>query len=128
MEKKLYKSLTILIAIVWLINGLGCKVMNLVPRHQQIVEQILGAEYARELTVMIGVSEIIMAIWILSGFKSKLNAFTQILIVATMNVLEFVLVPELLMWGKLNSMFALLFISVVGYNEFVLNNDKLFRS
>ncbi|GAA3521345.1 hypothetical protein GCM10022393_39630 [Aquimarina addita] len=96
----------------------------MVPRHQEIVGEILGETYARELTFLIGISEIIMAIWIISGIKPKVNAILQILIVATMNILEFVLVPDLLLWGKANSSFALLFIIFVYFNEFVLNNKN----
>lgn len=62
-----------------------------------------------------------MAVWIISKFKSKLNAIIQILVVGTMNILEFIFVPDLLLWGRFNSVFALLFIGIVYYNEFVLN-------
>ena len=120
-KENLHKTLQTLIAIIWLINGLVCKLMNLTPRHHQIVEQILGSEYSYQLTTIIGISEIIMALWILSGYKSKANAFIQIIIIAVMNIIEFVLVPELLLWGKMNSMFAFMFICIVGYSEFVLN-------
>lgn len=64
-----------------------------------------------------------MAVWVLSKFKSKLNAITQILIVAAMNILEFILVPDLLLWGKLNLVFALIFVAIVYYNEFVLREN-----
>lgn len=95
----------------------------MVPRHEQIIARILGEEHSRPFSILIGISEILMAIWILTGLKSKLNAFVQIIIVATMNVLEFILVPDLLLWGKLNSLFAFLFIIVVYYNEFILNSQ-----
>lgn len=117
------KILTIFIAAVWLLNGLICKVLNLVPRHQQIVAEILGQEHSRILTILIGIAEIVMAIWVISKYKSKINATLQIAIVATMNLLEFLLVPELLMWGKLNSLFAIVFIFLVWYNEFVLPKE-----
>ncbi|ADR22341.1 DoxX-like family protein [Marivirga tractuosa] len=119
--RTLHKTLTLLIATVWLINGLACKVLNLVPRHEQIVASILGDENSRLFTVLIGLSEIIMAIWILTKFKSKLNAIVQIITVATMNTLEFIFVPELLLWGRFNIIFAFIFISLVYYNEFILN-------
>ena len=77
------------------------KVLNLVPRHQEIVSRILGEDYSRIATVLIGVSEIIMFFWIISGFKSKLNAVVQIFVIAIMNTLEFILVPDLLLWGTL---------------------------
>ncbi len=66
-----------------------------------------------------------MAVWILSGIKARLNAITQILVIATMNIMEFIFVPELLLWGRANSFFALLFILVIYYNEFLLNKKLL---
>lgn len=109
------------IALVWIANGLLCKVLNLVPRHEQIVARILGTDFSRPLTILIGISEIGMAIWFLIGIKSRLNTIAQIAIVATMNIIEFILVPDLLLWGKLNSLFAVLFIFVVYFNHFHLN-------
>ena len=120
-KKRIYKILTLCIAMVWIVNGLFCKVLNFVPRHEQIVAQILGGEYSRSLTILIGFSEVVMAIWILSKFKPKLNAMAQIIIVGSMNTLEFILAPELLLWGKLNSLFAFIFILIVFFNEFYLN-------
>lgn len=124
-KKNIHKILTYCIATTWIANGLFCKVLNLVPRHEQIVAGILGDDHSRLLTILIGLSEIIMAVWILSAYKTKLNAIAQIAVVATMNTLEFILVPDLLLWGKLNSLFAFVFILVVYYNEFHLNNKQL---
>ena len=124
-NRRIYKILTYCIATVWIANGLFCKVLNLVPRHEQIVAKILDADYSRILTILIGLSEIVMAIWILSGYKTKLNAIAQITIVATMNTLEFILVPDLLLWGQLNSLFAFMFILVISINEFYLNKKQL---
>ena len=123
-KSKIYNAIIYFISLVWLINGLFCKVLNLVPRHQQIVSKILGESYARELTLLIGFSEIVMAIWILSRLKSKINASVQIFIVITMNIIEFVLAKDLLLWGALNSVFALFFVSIVYYNEFVINRKN----
>lgn len=109
------------IAAIWLANGLFCKVLNLVPRHRQIVASILGDQRARLLTILIGLSEIAMACWIISGVKTRLNAITQIVIIATMNTLEFLLVPDLLLWGKFNAVFALLLIAIIYFNEFKFN-------
>jgi hypothetical protein len=114
------KILTYCIAAVWLANGLLCKVLNLVPRHEQIVACILGNSYSRTFTILIGISEIIMAAWIISNFKARWNAIAQILVIATMNTMEFIIAPDLLLWGKFNSLFAFLFILVIFINEFVL--------
>lgn len=116
-----HKLITYGTAIVWITNGFFCKVLNLVPRHEQIVASILGNNHSRLLTIIIGISEIAMAVWILSGYKTKLNAITQIVVVATMNIFEFIFVPDLLLWGKLNAIFAFMFILVVYHNEFYLH-------
>lgn len=109
-----------MIAFVWFANGFVCEVLNLVPRHEQIVARILGEEHSRLLTVLIGLSEILMAICVLTKFKSKINTIIQIIVISIMNILEFILVPDLLLWGRLNSIFAVLFIGLIYYNQFVL--------
>jgi len=121
--RRKHQILNALIAGVWLVNGLFCKVLNLVPRHQEIVAGILGDHNARLFTVSIGLSEIGMAIWIISGIWPRLNATAQILIIATMNTLEFILVPHLLLWGKANAFFAFLFILLICYNSFFLHKN-----
>ncbi len=113
----LHKTITYLIALIWFTNGFICKVIGLVPRHQAIVAQILGAEHAYLFTKLIGVSEVLMSFWIVSKCYRKLNAIVQCVIIAVMNTLEFTLVPDLLLWGKWNSFFALLLIGFIVWNE-----------
>jgi len=117
----LHKALTLLIFSVWLVNGLFAKILNLVPRHEQIISRILGEDSFPLFVLLIGAAEIVMALWVISKFKSKLNAIVQMVVVVTMNIIEFTLVPDLLLWGKLNLVFALVFVGLVYYNEFVLN-------
>lgn len=123
-KQNLYGILTVFIATVWLVNGLLAKVFGLVPRHQQIVAEIIGQEYSRMFTIIIGIAEIIMALWVLSKVKPRMNAIVQIIIISIMNILEFILVPDLLLWGKMNSFFALLFICLVWFNEFNLRTNR----
>ena len=126
MPYKLFHTLTTyFIGLIWLVNGLVCKVLNYVPRHQEIVGSILGKVYAREFTFMIGLSEILMAIWVFSKYKSKLNAILQILIILLMNSLEFMLVPDLLLWGHWNAFFALSFCFIIYFNEFQLSKKLI---
>jgi len=120
----LHKFIKYAIAIVWILNGLYCKILNLVPRHQEIVAAILGDKYAKEFTLAIGIAELIMAVWILSNWKPRLNAILQIVVVAIMNLLEFIVVPDLLLWGRWNALFATFFIIIVCVNEFKLNTKK----
>ena len=124
MTHQIHKILTYFIATVWLINGLFCKVLNFVPRHEQIVARILGNEYSRLLTLLIGLAEVALAIWILFGIRKRITTIFQIVMVVTMNILEFFIAPDLLLWGKLNAFFAFLFILVVYLNEFYLNQSQ----
>lgn len=124
-QQKTHIILTYLITLVWLANGLFCKVLNLVPRHQEIVERILGNTHSRTITIMIGGSEILMAIWVLSQEKSKVNAITQIVIVCIMNILELIFAADLLLWSEFNSLFALLFILIVYYTNFKLQKKHV---
>ncbi len=79
----LYRLLTYLIALVWLANGLLCKVLNLVPRHAAIVARILGPAHSGPLTRLIGLAEIGMAIWLLSGIKRRWCVLAQMGLVVT---------------------------------------------
>ena len=120
----LYRIINYIIASIWLVNGFLCKVLNLVPRHKQIVSRILGDEYSRELIILIGISEIAVAGWILLQFKSKVNALFQIVIIASMNILEFILAPDLLLWGRYNIVFACLLIAIIWVNEFYIRKSQ----
>jgi len=113
--------LNFFIAIVWISNGLFCKVLNLVPRHQEIVARILNTDNARLWTLLIGSAEVGMAVWILLSIKTRLNAIAQIVIIAIMNTLEFFLAPDLLLWGKANAIFAFMFMALIYFNEYHLN-------
>ena len=112
------------ILMVWLINGLYCKVLNFVPRHEMIVSHILGHDYSALATRAIGVSEIFMVVWIISRIKPRLCAWAQITVVALMNIIEFILVPDLLLFGRWNIVFASCFVGLVYLNEFVFNSNK----
>lgn len=113
------KSTTnIFISLVWLINGLFCKLLNIVPRHQEIVASILGKDHDLLFTKIIGILEVLMFTWIISGIRSKTCAITQIIVILLMNCIEFYIVPDLLLFGKLNLLVALVFTSFIYLNQF----------
>lgn len=116
----LIRVISIFIAAIWFINGLFCKLLNLVPRHQQIVAKILGEDYGWILTKAIGVSELLMVVWILSGIQPRLCAISQMAIISAMIGIEVILVPELLLFGKANLIPGFLFICLIFFNEFIL--------
>lgn len=119
-KKTQYKIINGCIALIWLTNGLVCKLLNFVPRHQQIVSKILGNQYSEIITMLIGISEIMMGLWILSDYKARINAIVQIAIIMTMNILEFIIAPDLLLWGHFNIVFAIMLCSIIYYNQFVV--------
>lgn len=123
--KTVYQSINYFIAAVWLINGLYCKLLGLVPRHEEIVARILGEEHSRILTSVIGILEIIMSVWIISEIKRKLNVILQMIVIAVMNIIEFILAPDLLLWGHYNSLFAFLFIVLIYTNEFLIRQKNM---
>jgi hypothetical protein len=111
-------NISLAFALVWLINGLFCKVLNLVPRHQLIVSRILGPDHADLFTKLIGFSEVLMAVWILSKIQPKVCALIQVSVIALMNLIEFMLVPDLLLFGRFNAIIAAVFILLILVNEF----------
>lgn len=111
-------------AIIWFVNGLFCKVLNFVPRHQEIVSEILGKDYSPFFTKTIGFLELMMVVWIFSRIKSRWCVIFQIFVIALMNVIEFTVVPHLLLFGRFNILVALFFIGLLYLGEFVLKVDK----
>ena len=91
------KPWRIFMASIWLVNGLICKVLNLVPRHEANVSRIVGEDHAFLFTKLIGIGEILMAIWIVSCMYRRLNAVIQMILILVMNGIEFILAPDLLL-------------------------------
>lgn len=87
--------------------------------------QILGSSLAGTFTLWIGICETALGIWILTGKRIKETAVFQILLIGTMNTIEFIMVPELLLWGKLNALFAFLIILVIYINAFFVQRDVI---
>ena len=121
---KVHTVFNVLIAAIWLVNGLYCKVLNFVPRHQEIVGEILGTQYMRPLVIAIGLGEIAVGVAVLLKFKPKFLTIFQIVLVLVMNLIEFFAVPEMLLWGKLNLLFAFVFSAIIYFNFFFLRPNK----
>ena len=115
-----HRLLTLLIAAVWIGFGLFCKVLDLVPRHEEIVARILGDAFSVPITRTIGGLEVVLGLWVASGIRSRLCAIVQIVLVGVMNTLEAWLAPDLLLWGPFNAVFAVGLIGLVWLNEWVL--------
>lgn len=90
-----------LLAAVWLANGVGAKLLGLIPRHRLIVARFFGESNSYFVTASIGVAETAMAVWILSGRWRGACAIAQAIVVATMNSLELWRAPDLLLFPRL---------------------------
>ena len=118
-KKTLHFLVNLFIGSIWFANGFFCKILNLYPRHKEIISTILGEPHKEFFTYAIGSSELIMAIWVCSKYKPKVCALVQIVVILTMNIMENALVPELLLWGKWNLLWAILLSLLIYLHAFV---------
>ena len=119
--KVVHHGIIYIISIIWIANGLLGKVLGLMSKHQQIVASIFGQANSQTYTLLIGVIEIALGVWMISRFKPRLNAITQLMIGAVMITIESFTVPtELLIGGRWNALIAALFLLLICWNEFVL--------
>ena len=84
-------------ALVWILFGLVFKVLHLVPRHEAIVATILGSAVAGPVTLLIGLAETTMGIWILSRWRPRICAAAQTIAIVSMNALELSLARDQLL-------------------------------
>jgi uncharacterized membrane protein YphA (DoxX/SURF4 family) len=85
------------IAAVWLVFGVGFKLLGLVPRHRMIVARILGDGLATPATIAIGLAETTLGLWVLSGWKPRACAAAQTVAIVTMNAIELTVARDLLL-------------------------------
>lgn len=85
-----------LAASVWIVFGLVFKVLGMVPRHEQIVATVLG-DAAASATLLIGILETGLGLWVLSGFHPRACAAVQTIAIAAMNAFELLLARHLLL-------------------------------
>ena len=79
--------LRVAIALVWIYQGLWCKILGFEPRHRKIVEStpFLSPARARQALVALGLLECFMAAWALSGLHQFEAAVAQTLLLVSMN-------------------------------------------
>jgi hypothetical protein len=75
------------IALVWLYQGLWCKLLGRAPHHQKIVGTVpfLNSWQARQVLLGLGSLECVLALWVLSGFGAREAAVMQTLLLGSMN-------------------------------------------
>jgi len=75
------------IALVWLYEGLWCKVLGRMPSQERVVEAVpfLGSTSAPRFLRVIGLIECGLAVWVLSGWEPVWAAAVQTALLLTMN-------------------------------------------
>ena len=92
-----FQSLTgIAIGTVWVFHGLYSKFLNGIPRHRLIVGRVLGNKIAGVATKLIGLLEVLLGLWVFSGWERTTCAAVQTLAIVGMNALEILLAGDLL--------------------------------
>lgn len=86
----------ILIGSVWIFHGLYSKILNRIPRHRLIVGKILGAANAKFATRTIGLLEVLLGLWVFTGWLPVGCTVVQTVAIVAMNSLEIYLAGELL--------------------------------
>lgn len=85
------------IASIWLFHGLFAKLLGQIPRQQAIVERVVGTAWSGASVKGIGLVEVLMALWMISGKRPGWCAAAMTLMLAGMNVFEIAYAMDLLL-------------------------------
>lgn len=107
--------LRIVTAGVWIVFGLVFKVLNVVPRHREIVAAVLGEEASGPVIFFVGAAETLLGMWVLSGIRPRLCAAVQTAAIVTMNAMELTLARHLLLSPLLMVCANVVFLTIVWY-------------
>ena len=105
----------IVIGSVWVFHGLYSKIFNGIPRHRLIVAKILGSANAALFTGAIGLLEVLLGIWVFTGWQPVASAIVQTAAIVAMNALEILRARELLISAIGMVVLNLGFLSLVWY-------------
>jgi uncharacterized membrane protein YphA (DoxX/SURF4 family) len=111
-------SIRILATIVWFVFGSIFKVVGAVPRHREIVAEILGDDIAPLITVLIGLAETALGLWFLVGFLPRTCAIFQTVAIVSMNTLELIYARPLLLAPVPMVILNAVFLALVWYAAF----------
>jgi hypothetical protein len=76
------------VAAVWLYEGLWCKLLGRAPSQAQVVSAVprLGARFGPPFLKGLGVVEVGLAAWVMSGIAPALCAIVQTILLVVLNV------------------------------------------
>lgn len=75
------------VAAVWLYEGLWCKLLRGAPRELEVVKTVprFGPRFGVPFLMTLGVVEVILAVWVLSGASPLLCVITQTVLLVSLN-------------------------------------------
>jgi len=81
------KLIRLAIALVWLYQGLWCKVLGGVPRHEAVIAAVpfIGPAAGHSALIALGLLECGIGLWVLSGRWMRQAATVQTVLVVAMN-------------------------------------------
>jgi uncharacterized membrane protein YphA (DoxX/SURF4 family) len=76
------------VAAVWLYEGLWCKLLRGEPREFEVVKAVprYGPRYGVPFLMALGIVEVSVALWVLSGVAPLLCAIAQTVLLVSLNV------------------------------------------
>jgi hypothetical protein len=99
-RRRIGSAATLAVASVWLVHGLYNKLLHGSPRHLAIVQSVPGFDGSRgeHLLTAVGLVEVAIALWVLSGWTAHVCAAVQTVLLLTMNAVELTVARHLLLW------------------------------
>jgi uncharacterized membrane protein YphA (DoxX/SURF4 family) len=75
------------VAAVWLYEGLWCKILGRVPSQLDVVTAVprFGARFGRPFLKALGVVEVSLALWVMTGLAPGLCAIAQTALLVILN-------------------------------------------
>ncbi|MGH9823470.1 MAG: DoxX-like family protein [Blastocatellia bacterium] len=75
------------VAMVWLYEGLWCKILGQAPLQRQVVESVpkLGPLIGGAFLKLLGVVETLLAVWVMSGVTPGVCAIAQTALLVALN-------------------------------------------
>jgi uncharacterized membrane protein YphA (DoxX/SURF4 family)/SAM-dependent methyltransferase len=106
------RLLAALVASVWLYHGLVNKLLDGEPRHLAIVQAVpgLAGTAGEAVLALVGVAEVLLAAWVLSGVLPRTCAAAQALFLLPMSALELAFARQHLLWPAMLVPLNLLFL------------------
>lgn len=93
-------AVSLFVASVWIVHGLFNKLLHGSSRHLQIVQAVPGLAGAagERALILIGLVEVGIGLWVLSGWSARRCAAVQTILLLSMNVAELTFARPLLLW------------------------------